>query len=196
MRTIVSLTVACLVFGAIGEATAAAVHLVTWVPRSAPPGTRVTIAGTPHELTRMPIRDLGGPNRYALSFLASDPAGSFGFASVLTRHTTDTIENPISIDGFDASVDVSDSRSYLIRSDGAQNIFSVMAIGQCVVNIKVGKTLITLSTSLSAEQQPDTDIGTTPNAVPFAAWDDYIHPTALVNGCDRWLDYIRISPLN
>jgi hypothetical protein len=187
-----------LVFGVVGHAAAAPIHPMTWVPRSAAPGDTVTIAGQPFELVRLPLRDLGGSNRYFVSFLRLVTEGFFtAFVVLTTTHSNDPIENPIQIDGFDATVEVTDRRSYNLNSpDGGNHSFVVFVHVDCVVKVKIGQTLALISTSFFAEQQPVTDIGTIPNAVPFAQWGDYLHPTTLVNGCDRWLDYIRIRPVN
>jgi hypothetical protein len=109
------------------------------------------------------------------------------------------LRGSIEIDGFNAEAVVVDGRIYTINNsfpDLTQYNFAVDAQAICTVSVKVRQTLLIFSTFFLAVQQPDTDIGTRPNAVPFAQWDDYVDPTQQVRGCDRWLDYIRITPVD
>lgn len=197
MKAIVAIAVLALSIGFAGGAHAQPPHTITWRAQNATPGTQVSIAGQQFVLVRTPVRDLGGSRRFVVSFLAP-VTGPTLFAILTTLHSREPLTNPIQLDGFDANVSVSDGRTYSILSNflsPGDYTFNVTAQATCSVNIKAGQTLIMVNASLSTVQQPDTDIGSTPNAVPDAEWADYIHPTAQVNGCNRWVDYVRIQEI-
>jgi hypothetical protein len=197
MKVIVALAVFALSIGFAGGAQAQPAHTITWRAVNAAPGTQVSISGQQFILVRTPVRDLGGNRRFAVSFLAPR-TGPALFAILTTLHSRDPLTNPIDLDGFDANVSVSDGRNYSIITNFASPgdyTFNVTAQATCTVSIKAGQTLILLTASLSTVQQPDTDIGSTPNAVPDAEWADYVHPTNQVNGCNRWVDYVRIQEI-
>jgi hypothetical protein len=198
MQNLVRLMVAWVGLSVASHAIAAPVHTVTWTPQNVAPGTEVTIAGQRFVLVRVPVQNLGNTARYAVSFLAPIIQGAL-LATLTTQHSTDPIEDTIQIDGFAAAVTVSDGREYAIAPN-FPNLdkydFTVTAQAICVVLVKVGPTLLSFFTLFQTEQQASTDIGETPNAQPFAEWDAYVHPSAQVKGCDRWIDYIRIRQLD
>lgn len=202
MQFIMRLVIAIVLLSLTGQGNAQSLHPITWTPQSVAPGTRVNIAGTAFVLVRVPVRDLGGSRRYAVSFLATrfEIAGAgLIISSLSTIHTNGPLENSLQIDGFNAEVNVDDLRHYNVNNDPinrTQYNFSVEASASCRVSVLVGRTELTFSASFSRTQQPETAIGTTPDAVPFAEWDAYIHPTSLIRGCDRWIDYIRIEAIN
>jgi hypothetical protein len=178
-----------------GRAQAASPHTLTWTPQSGNPGKVVTLAGQTFVLIRMPVRDFGSARRYAVSFLAPR-TGILVQAPLTTVHSKEALTDPILIEGFDATVTVTDGRSYNILSNFSSPgdyTFTVTAHASCTVQIKVGQTLITLIGHIPVVQQPGTNIGDTPNAVPHADWADYVHPSAQLTACDKWLDYVRIQ---
>jgi hypothetical protein len=198
MRIIIAIAVLALSVNFAARAHAAPPHTITWAQQNAAIGAKVTIAGQPFTLVRTPVKDLGAGNQdVQVSFLAPGPPASLvGILS--TVHSKDPLPNPVQIDGFDANLSVIDGRSYTIMPSfvsPGDYTFTVSASATCIVNIKVGQTLITLTAQLSTVQQPDTTIPT-PNAVPFAEWIDYVHPTLQVNGCNKWVDYISIEAVN
>lgn len=199
MKTIVQLAVALVCLGFVSQGNAQSPHPMTWTPRNAAPGTQVNIAGTSFVLVRVPVENLGVPaTRYAVSFLAPRVQG-FLSGSLTTVHSTAPLNNPIEIDGFDAKVSVSDGRTYTIGSgfqNPSQYNFTVEAQVTCAVTVKVGATLLQFFAPFTDRQQPVTNIGPVPDALQEAEWDDYIHPTAQVRGCDIWLDYIKIRRVN
>jgi hypothetical protein len=194
MRIIIAIAVLSLSCGFAARADAVPAHTITWVQQNAAVGAKVTIAGQPFTLVRVPVRDLGGSARFHVKFLAPGaPATLVGVLS--TVHSKDPLTNPIQIDGFDANVLVIDGRSYTIFPNfvsPGDYTFNVTASASCIANIKVGQTLITLTAQLTTVQQPDTTIPD-PDAVPAAEWLDYVHPTVQVNGCNKWVDYISID---
>lgn len=197
MRIIIALAVLGLSVGVAARAHAAPPHTITWAPQNANPGFSVTIAGQPFVLVRTPVRDLGGSRRFEVEFLAPGTAATL-VGILTTLHSKDPLKNPIQIDGFDANLSVTDGRSYTVMTNFVSPgdfTFTVNAFATCSVSIKAGQTLITVSAHLATVQQPETDIGSTPNAVPDAEWVDYVHPTAQVNGCNRWADYVRIQEI-
>jgi len=182
----------------LGAAHAAPVHTVTWTPQNVAPGTEVTLGGQKFVLVRVPLRPFSGTQDYQVSFLAPVVQG-FVAASLETQHSTDPVGDPIQIDGFDASVLVSDGRSYNITpaptpANPDNKSFAVSVQTFCTAQVKVGAaTLLSFFHFFGpAVQQPRTEIGETPNALPFADWDAYRHPNAQVLACDKWIDYIRI----
>jgi hypothetical protein len=194
MTIVFRFAVACLVLGLAGPATAAAdPHTPTWAPRTAAPGTAITIAGTPLIAVRIPVEDLGpAAGRYAVSFLAPNAGGTVR-ALVATVHSNEPLVDPIQIDGFDAILGLSDARSYGLVGPPGNRAFSVLAQVTCGVHIKLGATLVSVAVGLHVEQQ--SSVHDTLNLVPHAEWADWVHPTAQVNGCDRWLDYVRVIKL-
>jgi hypothetical protein len=198
VRTLVAIATFALSLVLVGAGHAAPPHTITWTPKSGAPGAVVNLAGQPFVIARTPIKDLGpAQGEYQLTFLAARNAGAV-FATVTTVHSKDALQNPVQIDGFDATVSVTDGRTYQIVSDfitpGTFN-FTVVATAACVASIKVGQTLITVTGVLSQTQQPETNIGNKPNAIPDADWSAYTHPTSLVTGCNNFIDYIRIQQL-
>ena len=61
MKTIVQLAVVLVCLGFVSQGNAQSPHPMTWTPQNATPGTRVTIAGTPFVLVRVPVKNLGVP---------------------------------------------------------------------------------------------------------------------------------------
>jgi hypothetical protein len=194
MLPIVRLIAVVCFISCLGSAYAAPVHTVTWEPKNASPGTEVTLGGESFVLVRVPLRTFGDNQDYTVRFLAPVFQRVL-FATLTTEHNADPLEDPIELDGFDVTAVVSDGRNYTIEpslTSPARRNFTVTAQTFCTVQIKVGVTRLTLGHFFTTNQQQETDIGRTEDAVPFAQWDDYVHPTAQVRACDRWIDYIRI----
>ena len=174
---------------------AAPVHTVTWTLVNASPGTEVTLAGQTFVLVRVPVRPLIGNQHYAVSFLAPVFPQVGPNATLTTFHSTDPLEDPFQIDGFNATATVLDGRSYLISPSIANpdtSSFSVLAQTTCTVQVKVGSTILSFFHVFTTPQQRPTVLGETLNALPVADWDAYVHPSAQVRACDEWIDYIRI----
>ena len=199
MPTIVRLIWVLCITGFLGIAHAAPIHTVTWKAKNVDPGTEVTLGGQSLVLVRMPLQPFSGSQRYAVSFLA--PVDQFfgGLSATLTtQHSKDPLEDPIEIDGFDATVIVSDGRNYTLGPTPTPPFdttsFSVTAHANCTVQVKVGaETILSFFQFFTTEQQPPTEIGETPDALPLADWEAYRHPNALIQACDDWIDYIRIK---
>lgn len=196
MKVLVALAVFWLSIGIAVPTHAAPPHTIAWTPLNAAPGKNIVIAGEPFVLVRVPVRDLGGNRRFQVSFLAPKFGGTL-VGILTTSHSKDPLPDPIQIDGFDAIVTVADGRSYTVDNflSPGDYTFTVVAQASCSASIKVGQTLLLLNGVISVTQQPSTDIGDKPNAVPHAEFADYIHPTAQVNGCNKWIDYIRVQEL-
>jgi hypothetical protein len=199
MPTIVRLLWVLCFTSVLGVAHAAPIHTVTWAQKNAPIGKEVTLGGQTLVLVRLPLQPFSGSQRYAVSFLA--PADqSFGLLTTLvTQHSRDPLEEPIDIDGFDATVVVSDGRNYTLGPafpPPCNTCFSVTAQVTCSVHIKVGTaTLLSLFQVFEKVQQPPTELeeGDPPDAVPLANWAAYKHPNAQIQACDDWIDYIKIK---
>ena len=195
MPTIVRLIWVLCLTGFLGIAHAAPVHTVTWKPKNGAPGTEVTLGGQSLVLVRMPLQPFSGSQRYEVRFLAR-VEGGLG-ATLTTQHSKDPLEDPIEIDGFDATVIVSDGRNYtlgLAPTPPFDTSFFVTAQATCTVLIKVGAaTILSFFQFFDREQQPPTEIGETPDALPLADWEAYRHPNALIQACDDWIDYIKIK---
>jgi hypothetical protein len=196
MPTIVRLLWVLCCLGFLGVAHAVPIHTVTWVQKNVAIGREVTLGGQSLVLVRLPLQPFSGSQRYAVSFLA--PVNqSFGLTATLTtQHSRDPLEDPIEIDGFEATVIVSDGRNYTlgpILTPPFTTSFSVAAQATCTVQIKVGAaTILSFFQFFTREQQPPTEIGETPDALPLADWEAYRHPNALIQACDDWIDYIKI----
>jgi hypothetical protein len=199
MKTRIRLAIAFVCLSVVSQSNAQSPHSITWTPRTETPGTQVTIAGTPFVLVRVPVRDLGGTSRYAVRFLARQIQGLSLIAQLITTHSAAPLRGSIEIDGFSAEAGVVDGRTYTINNsviDPTQYNFRVDAQAICTVSVQVRRTLLVFSAFFTEVQQPETDIDTTPNAVPFAEWENYVDPRQQVRGCDRWIDYIRITPID
>ena len=197
MKVLIALAAFWLSVGVAVPASAAPPHTINWTPLGGAPGKQVTLAGQQFVLVRVPVRDLGGARRFSVTFLAPKVGGTL-VGALTTLHSKDPLPDPIQIDGFDAVVTVGDSRTYTVITNflsPGDYTFTVDAHASCTASIKVGQTLLLITGGISVTQQPSTDIGDTPNALPHAEFADYIHPTAQVNGCNKWVDYIRIEEL-
>jgi hypothetical protein len=197
VKIVVALVVLALSMGFAGRAPAAPPHTISWTARSAAPGAVVTLGGQQFVLARIPVRDLGGSRRFSVSFL-TPKTGAVSPAILTTVHNRDPLNNPIEIDGFDASVTITDGRTYSILNNfvsPGDYTFTVAAHASCSVSLKLGQTLLTLIGHIQVVQQDATDIGNKPNAVPHAEWTDWVHPTAQVTACNNWIDYIRVQEL-
>ena len=199
MKRLVTVAIVALSLGLAGTVGAVQPHTITWIPKNAAPGQVVTIAGQQFVLVRFPIRDLASTRRFQVSYLATKNGTAIVPAILTTVHSKDPIVNSIEIDGFDASVFVSDGRTYSLLSNfltpADDYTFSVNATASCSVSVKLGETLVTLIGHFSVVQHVAENIGTTPNAVPFANWADYVHPNPQITACNNWLDYVRIREL-
>jgi hypothetical protein len=195
-KTIVFLLLA-LVSGAV---SAANVHNITWVRKAVSPGTVVTLGGQDFVLVRMPMKEFSNNNRYVVEYLAPvvDPGPPPAvLTEISTLHSNETITDPVTVSGYPAQIEVTDGRSYQYHANiGFEDGLQVDAQVYGIVTIKVGDTLMTLSTLFSAVQQTLTAVATDFSASPYAQWGNYTDPTVLVTSFDNWLDYVRIIKLN
>lgn len=184
---------------AVCGAAQAGPHTITHTKISVAPGTKVMIAGTEYVAAQVGIRQFTQNKLYAVRWLV--PSEPFGFAAVLeTEHNTDALDNPnATIDGFPAHIDVVDGRRYSLTGSEVPTPQSTLLVeGQAygLVRIQVGDTRLVLYVSLSQidhQTQFDTDIyrGTT-----HGSYGRYTDPVALIAGLDKWVDYVRVIPLN
>lgn len=195
----------------VAAAASAAPHTITHSPISVAPGTNVSIGGTNFVLIQVPVRQFTVDKRYAVRFLTPaevDPLTQetvvFGFVDA--EHNTDALtDQNATVDGFDASITVRDSRRYGVQSDvdfqtqQLTNRLKVHADALAIVRVKLGDTVLTFFADLSKLDQ-DADLGAGSfNGSAQSAWGRYVDPTGLItqgNGLDKWIDYIRIIPLN
>jgi hypothetical protein len=188
---------------AVCGAAQAGPHSVTYSQISVAPGTQVTIAGQPFVAAQLPMRQFTVDSRYAVRFLVPREATSGLFsASLETEHSTDPLPSTnATIDGFPAQIDIVDGRRYTLSGGDLPTPSSTLLVqGQAYafIRIKVGDTLVILYASLSqddhvAELTSDIHRGTSQ-----AAYGRYTDPVTLVGaqGLDKWVDYIRVIPLN
>ena len=182
---------------------AAPPHSVTYTPTFVAPGTTVTIQGTQFVAVALGIREFTANNRYVVRFLSPLYESQYVSAVVEARHSTDPLPNPnATIDSFPAQIEVSDGRSYAVNTDFDPNTFEltnrlqVTASATLVVQVKVGDTLLIGTVSLTHLDQDD-DLGANNyKANTSAKYGKYSDPTGLINGLDRWIDYVRVIPIN
>lgn len=182
-----------------GTTALAQVHNFTWQERIAPPGTQRTFADQLMVLTKLPLKEFQGGNRYAVFCMAPvlNPGPPVTWISnIFTTHTDETIPNPVFISGFPAHIEVIDGRNYALNGNvGFEDGLSVDGTLIVAVNIKIGDTLLTISYAFATNQQDAT-------AVPgFAAtsqaeWSNYIDNPGMRTAADKVIDWIRIIPLN
>lgn len=187
-----------------GIADADPPHAITYEKKTANPGTTLNISGSPFTIIRLPIRDFTG-NKFIITLPVPSQGGLVNFANVHTSHSTGPIAANMQIDGYDALVRVSDSRSYFLQSDPlnpGHNTFTVQGLASATVRIQVGTMVVNLSQFFESSDPltgtpPDTvvDIGASYNAVSFAEWWKWTDPVTQVNALDNWIDYIRIFAL-
>jgi hypothetical protein len=199
--------VALFAFG--GAAHAAPPHSVTYSQISVAPGAIVNLAGKQFVAVQVPMRQFTVDKRYAVRFLSqleNTGAGNFVTAYLTTSHSTDPLLNPNAmIDTFPARIEVTDGRQYSIATGvdpqtfETTNRLQVTGTAIATVQIKVGDTLAVIVVNLTQTDQ-DTVLG--PNeyrGTGVATYGKYTDPVALLSqasGLDRWVDYIRIIPLN
>lgn len=186
----------------------AAPHSLTYSQVSVAPGTIVVIGGQQFVAVQVPMRQFTTDKRYAVRFLSpleSSPGiGDFVFASLITAHSDDLLQNSnATIDTFPARIEVSDGRSYSIETDfqvfPSTNRLLVQGNALASVQVKVGDALLTFFATLS---QTDQDVVLGPGeyrGTGAATYGKYLDPVGLVgqaNGLDKWIDYIRVIPLN
>jgi hypothetical protein len=189
--------------GFLGIAHADPIHTVTWKAKNVALGTEVTLAGQSFTLVRVPVKPFKGKQRYEVSFLAS-VVEQFGYeylsATLTTRHSTDPLGDLIPIDGFDATVIISDGHFYsLLPSPTNPNAtsFSVTAHTSCTVHVQLdAETILSFTPGFTTVQQRPTVIGEPPDALPVAEWDAYDHPNAHIRACDNWIDYINFEKVD
>jgi hypothetical protein len=180
-------------------------HAVTYSQVSVAPGTQVTINGEQYVAVQVPVRQFTVDSRYAVRFLEPvQPDGSV-FAFLSTQHSTDPLPSTnATIDGFPALIQVNDGRTYAIVTTTDPitfentNVLRVSGTATVTVQVKLGDTLLSGFESLSKIDH-EADLG--PNeyrGTAQAAYGKYTDPLSLlgVNGLDKWVDYIRIIPLN
>jgi hypothetical protein len=190
----VSLLAAC-------GAAYAAPHSISYSQISVNPGTKVTISGQEFVAAQVGVRQFTLDKRYAVRWLV--PSEPFGFAASLQAdHNPDPLDSPnATIDGFPAQIEVTDSRTYLLSgSEIPTPQSSLLVQGQAFafVRVQVGDTRLTFfATVTQDDQQADitTDIY---RGTSQSAYGRYTDPVALIGtaGLDKWVDYIRVIPLN
>jgi hypothetical protein len=195
----------------IGFCTAAHAtpHSLTYSQVSVAPGTIVNIGGQQFVAVQVPMRQFTTDKRYAVRFLSSllsDVDGDFVFANLSTQHSDDLLQNSnATIDTFPARIEVSDGRTYSINTVfdtltfDTTNRLQVEGNAITTVQVKVGDTLVQFFTVLSQTDQ-DVDLGQNQyRGTGLATYGKYVDPVGLIsqaNGLDKWIDYIRIIPLN
>ena len=188
-----------------GPASAAPPHAITYSKKSAGPGTVLNISGVEFTVIRMPIVDFSGV-RYAITLPVPSQSGVVSFSSVTTTHSTDPIGTNLQIDGFNAFVEVGDSRTYSLNADFSNpgtNTFTVEGFTFATARIQVGTMVVDLSEFFSTVNPlppnlpPETqvNIGASFNAVSFAEFWKWTDPVTKINALDLWIDFIRIVPL-
>jgi len=174
----------------------AQVHTVTYEKKYRAIDTVLNFANEPHTIVKLPVRDYGTGNRFAVIFPTSSFAG-FVTAFTVATHNTDAFVPNMTIDSYPAQVQLSDSVTNSLQSDGLGGYnFNVLSIVSLNIAIDLGDTILSLSTSLPGlEVLTDVSIGTSANAVPFAEWGKYGDRNFIIAELDRWIDYVRIEPL-
>ena len=185
---------------AICGAAQAGPHSVTYSQVSVAPGTNVTIADQQFVAVQLGIREFTTDKRYAVRFLTPVQPGGFFAASLETQHSTDPLPNPNAmIDGLPARIEITDGRGYSLMSNGPSTS-NLLVQGQAfaIVSIKAGDALLLIYAQLTKQDQ-DTELVTDIHrATSQAAYGRYTDPISLVGptGLDKWVDYIRVIPLN
>jgi hypothetical protein len=193
-----SLALCCLLCS--GAAFAAA-HTLSYSKISRPADTVISIGGESHTMVAIPVRTLVSGDKYTIVFPApTDLAGST-FGIVSTIHNPDAFTANMTIDSFPAQVQVSDGLNYILNGDAVSGYdFIVTGDATVTVSIDLGDTILSLSDTLTAKDPvshlPFLTNATIPNAnaVSSAENSKYVDKTALTDGLDKWLDYIRIIP--
>jgi hypothetical protein len=188
-----------------GAAYAVPPHSLTYSQVSVAPGTQVTIGGEQFIAVQVPMRQFTVDSHYAVRFLT--PMGQDGsvFAFLTTTHSTDPLPSTnATIDGFPALIQVIDGRTYSISTEldpntfEPTNMFRAVAGATVTVQIKVGDTLLSFFDGLNKTDH-EVDLGLNEyRATGQAAYGKYLDPVALMGaqGLDKWVDYIRVIPLN
>lgn len=183
---------------------AAPPHSITYAKKAEEPGKVLTINGNKFVIVRLPVRAFSG-DKYAITFPAPLAEGDqFTYAILPTYHGTDGFTQNLTIDGYPAQVEVSDSRVYQLTQDFLEpgtNLFTVSAQATATVTINLGGTVLLLGESVNTkdpigggELETEVGIGNSFNAASAAEseWWKYTDPTTQVNTLDYWVDYIRI----
>jgi hypothetical protein len=176
---------------------------------SVAPGTKVTIGGQQHVAVQIGVRQFTIDKRYAVRFLthvSNEGPGDFVFATVNTQHSNDPLPNQnATIDGLPAHIEVQDGRSYSITTEldpqtfEPTNVLEVTGTALAIVTIKAGDTLIVLTGALSQTDQNATLGQNEYRGTGVATYGKYTDPLTLIgqaSGLDKWVDYIRVIPLN
>lgn len=182
-------------------AAQAAPHSVTHSKISVAPGTKVMIAGKEYVAAQVGIREFNANKLYAVRWLV--PSEPFGFSAVLqTEHNPDPLENPnATIDTFPARIEIVDGRTYSLSGTELptpQSNLLVQGEAFAFVRIQVGDTRLTIYANVNQidhEAQFTSDIY---RATNHGSYGRYTDPVALVgpSGLDKWVDYVRVIPLN
>ena len=182
------------------SATALAQHEndITYNKKPAVPGTVRTLAGQDFVLVRLPIKEFApGGNRYSIDLLVPilDPGPPISFfSSVSTIHSNEALQNPVSISGYPATVEVVDGREYTFNRVGFQDGLSASAYVLISVNIKLGDTLVTISQYFSKVQQSATPVDGFKSAGK-AQWNKYVDPLGMIAAASKWLNFVVIRQL-
>jgi hypothetical protein len=171
-------------------------HSITYAKRVEPLGTQVTLGGATFDLVRIPVGLFSG-KRYALIVPATRFDPDFGLVYIGASHSTEPFESNITIDTFPAHVRVDEVQSYSLAGDlGTSATFNVGTYIGLSVTIKLGTTRLSYVVQLDRDAiLTEADIGADYNAVPYAEWAKYRHPSDLVKAVNDLLDYIRVIPL-
>jgi len=186
-----------MLIGTVAEAQN--VHPVTWVRKAVAPGTVVTLGTQKFVLVRMPMKEFSNTNRYVVEYLA--PVVSLGppisaTTDLETTHSNETLTDPVTVSGYPAVITVYDGRSYSYNANlGFDDGLSVDASVWGTVTLKVGDTLLELSTGFTGNQQPLTTVPVDFTPSVQAKWN-WVDPTSLVTLFDNWIDYIRVLKVN
>jgi hypothetical protein len=193
----------------------AGAHTVTYVRRTQPLGTQVTLGGTTFDLIRVPVRLLSG-EQYSLIVPAARFDPDFGSVNIQALHATGSFVANATVDTYPAHVAVTDRRYYTLTGNvggagvartadsaaGAEAIiiggttFNVGTGVAMTVTIKIGTTLVRYAVELNRDLlQTNVDVGPAYNIVPYAEWGKYRDPLDLVKALNDLLDYIRVIPL-
>jgi len=176
-------------------------HTITHSKISVAPGTKVMIGGTEYVAAQVGIRQFTQNKIYAVRWLV--PSEPFGFSAVLqTEHNPDPLESSNAvIDGFPAQIDIVDGRTYSLSGTEIptpQSNLLVQGEAFAFVRIQVGDTRLTIYANVTQIDHEAAFTSDIYRATNHGSYGRYTDPVALVgqSGLDKWVDYVRIIPLN
>ena len=159
------------------------------------------IAGTEYVTAQVGIREFTQNKLYAVRWLV--PSESFGFSAVLqTEHNPDPLENPNAmIDGFPAHIDIIDGRTYSLSGSEIptpQSTLLVQGEAYAYVRIQIRDTRLIIYANVNQIDHQAEFTSEIYRATNHSSYGRYTDPVTLVGaqGLDKWVDYIRIIPLN